>query len=76
MSDDHGTCPHCSADLNGGLIWETFRDRGEAEADRIAAQYGATRTSGRWGLAIGIYSQERDRTVSWGCPFCEKEWAA
>ena len=23
MSADHGKCPHCSADLNGGSIWET-----------------------------------------------------
>ncbi len=23
MTDDHGRCPHCGVDLNGGSIWET-----------------------------------------------------
>lgn len=23
MTDDHGSCPHCGVDLNGGSIWET-----------------------------------------------------
>lgn len=25
--DDHGKCPHCAADLNGGSIWQTFYDQ-------------------------------------------------
>lgn len=73
---DHGTCPGCGADLNGGLIWQTFADRGhtDAEADRIAALYGATRTHGQWGRQIAIYSQGRDRTAAYRCPDCEHEW--
>ena len=23
-TNDHGKCPHCDADLNGGFIWEHF----------------------------------------------------
>lgn len=70
------TCPNCSADLNGGLIWQTFMERyqDEAKADEVAEMYGATRTSGYWGRQIGLYSQERDRTVAWLCPDCKYEW--
>ncbi len=27
MTDDHGRCPKCDADLNGGSIWKTFYDQ-------------------------------------------------
>lgn len=43
-------------------------------ADKYAEAYGASRTKGRWGRAIGIYDMERDRTVKWRCPDCEGEW--
>lgn len=89
--NDHGSCPHCGADLNGGSIWEYFykalqetgyyhdaspipSDEAEKEADRIAANYGATRTEGQWGRQIGIYDMERDRTVEWECPDCHGRW--
>lgn len=73
---DHGKCPNCATDLNGGLIWQTFKDQSDsdAEADRIAAMYGATRTHGQWGRLIAIYSLETDRTVAFKCPDCEHEW--
>jgi hypothetical protein len=70
------TCPNCLVDLNGGLIWQTFMDQyqDEAKADETAEMYGATRTKGHWKRQIGIYSQERDRTVAWVCPDCKHEW--
>ena len=73
---DHGKCPNCATDLNGGLIWQTLKDRGESDAgaDRIAAMYGATRTNGQWGRQIAIYSRELDRTVAYQCPDCTHEW--
>ncbi len=73
---EHGNCPHCDVDLDGGSIWQTFFEKygSEAEADRIAEMYGATRESGQWGRAIAIYSMETDRTVAWKCPDCNHEW--
>lgn len=91
---EHGNCPKCMADLDGGSIWQTgfdfavagkhYHQRGvpaatreEAErlADEYAKAYGATRTRGQWGRAIGMYSLEEDRTVSYVCPDCGHEWA-
>jgi len=74
--NEHGHCPHCNADLDGGLIWDTFADSGKEKADEIAAMYGATRSTGRWWRAIGIYSMERDRTVEYQCPACDGLWPA
>lgn len=31
MTDNHGTCPHCGEDMNGGSIWQTFYDRGRQD---------------------------------------------
>ena len=74
---DHGHCPACNADMNGGSIWQTMLEQSggdEAEADRKAAMYGATRTSGRWGKAIALYDVRLDRTEHYLCPYCEHVW--
>lgn len=88
--DDHGKCPKCGSDLNGGSIWEHFYFQGiqhghypdykplapgfaELAADRIAEMYGATRTNGKWGRAIGI-EKDRDRIEEWECPDCKHRW--
>lgn len=49
-------------------------EEAEKLADKYAEAYGATRTHGRWGRQIGIYSMERDRTVRYKCPDCGHEW--
>jgi len=74
--NEHGYCPNCNLDLDGGLIWEFFyKDCGVAvRADEIAAMYGATRTTGRWGLATGQYDMKLDRTVGQTCPQCNHYW--
>ena len=74
--NEHGYCPNCNLDLDGGLIWEFFyKDTGVAAlADERAEMYGATRTTGRWGLATGHYSMELDRTVGQTCPECNHYW--
>lgn len=55
MDDEHGRCPKCNADLNGGSIWETGYQMALAgehtfpnsaaqsveEAQRIADNYAA-----------------------------------
>lgn len=69
-------CPGCKTDLEGGLIFDTMMGQygEEARALDAAASYGATKTSGRWDRAIGIYSLEEDRTIGWKCPDCKHEW--
>ena len=61
----------------GGQWTETRRilstEEAEIVADKIAANYGATRTSGQWGRQIGI-EEKRDRVEYWRCPDCEGEW--
>ena len=74
---DHGHCPGCKADMNGELIWQTMLEQSngdEAEADRKAEMYGASRTSGRWGKKIALYDADRDRTTHYHCPYCQFIW--
>lgn len=77
MSHSPESCPKCSADLRGPLIWDHFfaETKNEEEAYRISEAYGADRHSGRFGKAIGLYDRDRDMTVSWMCPECEHKWA-
>ena len=74
--NEHGYCPNCNLDLDGGLIWDHFyKEHGsEAQADEYAEAYGATRTTGKWGRAIGYYDQVKDRTTGWLCPDCNHFW--
>lgn len=84
MENEHGYCPNCGADLDGGSVWATGLnfaiDKGlsgeeaEADADRYASMYGATRTSGKWGRAVGLYDYEKDRTMVYVCPDCDYDW--
>ena len=76
MLNEHGYCPNCNADLDGGSIWQYFFEKtgSEAEADKSAEAYGANRTQGQWGRTIGIYDMELDRTVAWKCPDCNHQW--
>lgn len=76
MSNEHGYCPNCNVDLDGGSVWQYFFEKtgSETEADKAAKAYGADRTQGQWGRAIGIYDMELDRTVAWKCPDCGHQW--
>ena len=76
MTNEHGYCPNCNADLDGDSIWETFFQLtgNEEEADRKAEMYGANREKGRWGRTIALYDRDKDRTVGWKCPDCEHVW--
>ena len=74
---EHGNCPNCGASLDGGSIWEHFfKQKGsEAEADKIAEMYGATRENNKqWGRAVALYDQNLDRVVAHQCPDCKHEW--
>lgn len=75
--NEHGYCPACKADMDGGSIWEHFykETESEAEADKMAKSYGADRTKGKWGRKVGIYCMELDRTVAYECPDCGHQWS-
>ena len=66
--NEHGYCPNCNMDFDGGLIWDTGLEKygTEERADDYAQAYGATRTTGKWG--------EKDMTTRWMCPECKHEW--
>lgn len=75
--NQHGYCPNCGMDFDGGLVFDTFMeqfDGDEEKALEYASGYGATKTTGRWGKRIGIYDMERDMTTQWQCPDCEHIW--
>ena len=76
MKNEHGHCPNCNANLDGGSIWETFFQLtgSEKEADRKTEMYGANREKGRWGRTIALYDRDKDRTVAWKCPDCGHAW--
>ena len=76
MTNEHGYCPSCGTDLDGGSIWEYFfhETGSEIKADEYASQYGATRDKGQWGREIGIYDLDTDRVKKWKCPECAYEW--
>jgi hypothetical protein len=77
MKNEHGYCPNCNADLDGGSVWvHFFKETGsEAEADRIAEMYGATREKGQWGRAVALYDLEKDRSAAYQCPDCNHIWS-
>lgn len=74
---EHGYCPLCKANLDGGSIYQHFINNGytHEKALEIAGNYGATETKGQWGREIGIYDMDLDRTVAYRCPDCGGEWA-
>lgn len=76
MTNEHGYCPNCGMDFDGGLIWDTGMEiyGNEEKADEYAEAYGATRTTGRWAKRIAIYSMELDKIVQLECPECKHEW--
>jgi hypothetical protein len=71
-------CPKCKTNLDGELIYKSFRDLGYnvSTAKERAEMYGATKTKGRWNRAIGIYDRAQDRTCAYECPECQHRWPA
>ena len=69
-------CPACKADLEGGLIFDTFMEKygDEGKALKHAEMYGATKTTGRWGRQIGIETPDYDGVSYWKCPDCNAVW--
>lgn len=58
--NEHGYCPHCNADLDGGDIPED-----------IAHHYSGK----KWGRALGIEVRGAyDGILIWQCPDCKGYW--
>lgn len=87
--DEHGHCPGCNADLNGGSIWQTGyafawagRDGGgdpamtTEEAETRADAYAEAYGATRTTGRWGreIGISENDRVAWWKCPDCHHEW--
>ena len=75
----HGFCPHCNADLDGDLVIDYPLSQGEmmSEAIEYAWSYEGWSEHGeanRWNRAIALYDIDKDRTVGYRCPDCEKTW--
>jgi len=75
--NEHGYCPNCNANFDGGDIVETFIAKGHTpeEARKIADNYGYSKGRTQWGRQIGISCMSRDRIVAWKCPDCNHEWS-
>jgi hypothetical protein len=79
MSNIHGFCPSCKADLDGDLVINYPLSQGKSmeEAVAYAAMYAGWNEHGeanRWGRAKALYCFERDRTTGYRCPDCDAEW--
>jgi hypothetical protein len=79
MSNIHGHCPHCDADLDGDLVINYPLTQGKTveEAIEYASYYagwGEHKENNRWGRAIALYDRDRDRTTAYRCPDCGKTW--
>lgn len=74
--NEHGYCPKCNANMDGGDILEHFRsqDGNEERAKETASHYGYEPGRTQWCRAIGIYDLDKDRTVQWQCPECDHVW--
>lgn len=73
-------CPHCEVNLDGELIIDTFIKQGKdySTALKQASYFSGWEQYGlenRWDNRISIYCIYKDRTVSYRCPDCEKEWS-
>lgn len=69
-------CPNCSKSFEGELIYQTFLKKynDPKKALEVAELYGATEYRGCWSLKIGNYDFDKDRVISWSCPFCNHTW--
>ncbi len=79
MSNIHGYCPFCSANLDGDLVINYPLTEGKTmeEALEYAKNYSGWsehKEKNRWGRVIGLYDIRKDRTTAYKCPDCEKTW--
>lgn len=74
--DDHGTCPHCSADMNGERIYDHFLKEYEGNREKAletASMYGAGETNGRFGREVYVkpYDKNYNKLKPYfQCPDC------
>lgn len=75
----HGYCPHCNANLDGDLVIDYSLSQGKSkeEALKYSRFYDGWNEHGednRWDRAVGLYCEDRDRTIGYRCPDCNETW--
>lgn len=75
----NGHCPHCNADMDGELVYDSFIDAGyDCDiADKWAKQVSGYEKHGllnKWSRCLSIYDITSDRTINYECPDCSKQW--
>lgn len=73
--NEHGYCPHCGTNLDGGDILEYFIASGRTreQAMETARNYGYRKGHTQWGRQIGI-EYDHDCIEEWQCPDCNGKW--
>jgi hypothetical protein len=74
-----GYCPYCKVSFDGDLVINYPRSQGKSyeeilEYARCYAGFTEHGLDNRWSRKISIYCTDRDRTISYRCPDCNKEW--
>lgn len=72
--NEHGYCPNCGLNFDGGDIKQEFMSQGktEKEAHRIAVNYGYEIGRTQWDRRIGHYCRDKDRHTYYTCPNCKE----
>ena len=79
MSNIHGYCPHCNADLDGDLVIDyplSNRYSPDLVLEYVSSYAGWNEhgEKNRFSRAIGLYDINKDRTTAYRCPDCNKTW--
>lgn len=79
LESQHGYCPNCKANLDGGYVVEYPVSQGYPwdKVIEYCSHYSGWTEHGlnnRWGRSIGLYSWEEDRTTGYQCPDCKHTW--
>jgi hypothetical protein len=79
MTNINGYCPHCNANLDGELVINYPLSEGKTmeealEYAKFYAGWDEHAEANRWGRAFGLYSLEKDCTIGYRCPDCNKTW--
>lgn len=74
---EHGHCPHCGLNFDGGNIIDTFIKMGRTkeEAEEVASHYGYGPGRTQWDkrLNVILYDEQYNKTKYWECPECKQK---
>lgn len=79
MSSHPTICPHCQSNLEGNDILEEFQNKYPDDPKKAlisAKLYGwSTDHPVKFCRAISVYNRDKDMTVAWVCPDCDKSFS-